>query len=118
MHQFLKKLPKRLAVVDQTNCSGCSGAPACASYCETVTMKKQVVDAIRLVTSPEGIYKMSVVEFDKCIGCGICVSICPWDAITMFGYEEAQEIATELTLAPYVEAPTEELATEEALQNP
>ena len=30
-HKFLKKPPKRLAVVDQNACSGCAGAPACVA---------------------------------------------------------------------------------------
>ena len=45
-NKFLKKPPKRLAVVDQHGCSGCANSPACVAFCETVTVKDQIVDAI------------------------------------------------------------------------
>ncbi len=100
-HRFLKKPPKRVAVVDQSSCSGCAGSPACQAYCETVTMKKEVIDAIRTVKSLESPFELSFVEFDKCIGCSLCAGVCPWDAITMYDYEEAMKVATELTLIRY-----------------
>ncbi len=100
-HKFLKKPPKQVAVVDQSSCSGCAGSPACQSYCETVTMKKEVVNAIRTVKSPESPFELCVVESDKCIGCALCAGVCPWDAITMYGYEEALMVTTELTLIRY-----------------
>ncbi len=100
-HKFLKKPPKRLAVVDQSGCSGCAGSPACQAYCETVTVKDNVVDAIRTVKSLESPFGLCVVELDKCIGCALCASVCPWDAITMYGYEEAMKATTKLTLVRY-----------------
>jgi Pyruvate/2-oxoacid:ferredoxin oxidoreductase delta subunit len=102
-HKFLPKPPKRLAVVDQTSCSGCAGSPACITYCETVTVKEKVVDAIRAVDWPGSPFELAVVEYDKCIGCGICAVVCPWDAITMYTYEEALKIAPDVTLVEYEE---------------
>jgi len=100
-HRFLKKPPKRVAVVDQSSCSGCAGSPACQAYCETVTVKNEVVDAIRTVKSPESPFELCFVEFDKCIGCALCVGVCPWEAITMHGYDEAAKVAPKLTLVRY-----------------
>ena len=111
-HKFLSKPPKRLAVVDQSCCSGCAGAPACQSYCETVEFKKKVVNAIRTVPSPEGPFELSVVEFDKCIGCGLCAGICPWGAITVYPYDEALKIAPLLTMAPHEAVADEASVTE------
>jgi ferredoxin len=100
-HKFLKKPPKRLAVVDQTACSGCAGSPACVSFCETVTVKELIVDAIRVVPAPENPFDLAVIEFDKCIGCALCVKACPWDAIAMHSFEEADAVAEAVTLVPY-----------------
>lgn len=100
-HRILPKPPKRLAVVDQNDCSGCAGSPACQSYCETVSYKKTIVDAIRAVPSPEHPFGLCVVELDKCIGCGLCATVCPWDAITMYLLNEALQVAAGLTLVAY-----------------
>jgi Pyruvate/2-oxoacid:ferredoxin oxidoreductase delta subunit len=118
-HKFLAKPPKRLAVVDQNSCSGCAGSPACVTYCETVTVKEKVVDAIRTVAWPGSPFELAVVEYDKCIGCAICVAVCPWDAITMYSYEEGLKVAPELTLVYHEEPEGEATAavpsvTEEA----
>jgi Na+-translocating ferredoxin:NAD+ oxidoreductase RNF subunit RnfB len=100
-HKFLKKPPKRLAVVDQANCTGCSGSPACVTFCETVTVKAQVVDAIRVVDAPQNPYELAVIEFDKCIGCALCAQVCPWDAITMYNHDEAVKVAPTVTIKTY-----------------
>lgn len=100
-NKFLKKPPKRLAVVDQHGCSGCANSPACVAFCETVTVKDQVVDAIRYVSSPDAPNNLAVIEYDKCIGCALCSEVCPWETITMFNFDEAWDAAADLTLVNY-----------------
>ena len=100
---FLKKPPKRLAVIDQNSCSGCANSPACVAFCETVTVKDAVVDAIRYVSSPELPNNLAIIEYDKCIGCALCAEVCPWEAITMYNFDEAWDVAPEVTLVPYSE---------------
>ena len=100
-NKFLKKPPKRLAVVDQNNCSGCANSPACVTFCETVTVKDAVVDAIRYVSSPELPNNLAIIEYDKCIGCALCAEVCPWEAITMYNFDEAWDAAPEVTLVAY-----------------
>ena len=100
-NKFLKKPPKRLAVIDQNSCSGCANSPACVAFCETVTVKDAVVDAIRYVSSPDAPNNLAVIEYDKCIGCALCAEVCPWEAITMYNFEEAWDVAARVTLVPY-----------------
>jgi len=99
-HKFLKKAPKRLAVVDQNMCSGCAGAPSCVSFCETVTVKDAVVDAIRVVRVEGHPFELAYIEFDQCIGCALCAQVCPWDAITMYDTPEAYRVLDGITLLP------------------
>lgn len=100
-HLFLKKPPKRLAVVDQNGCSGCANSPACVAFCETVTVKDQVVDAIRYVSSPDAPNNLAVIEYDKCIGCALCAEVCPWETITMYNFDEAFDASERETLIAY-----------------
>ena len=100
-NKFLKKPPKRLAVVDQSGCSGCANSPACVAFCETVTVKDQIVDAIRYVKSPDAPNNLAVIEYDKCIGCALCAEVCPWETITMHNFDEAWDAAAEVTQVSY-----------------
>ena len=100
-NQYLKKPPKRLAVVDQNSCSGCANSPACVAFCETVTVKDQVVDAIRYVSSPDAPNNLAIIEYDKCIGCALCAEVCPWEAITMYNFDEAWDAASQVTYVDY-----------------
>ena len=100
-NKFLKKPPKRLAVVDQTGCSGCANSPACVAFCETVTVKDKVVDAIRYVSSPDSPNNLAIIEYDKCIGCALCAEVCPWETIAMYNFEEAWEHMDDETVVQY-----------------
>jgi Fe-S-cluster-containing hydrogenase component 2 len=100
-NRYLKKPPKRLAVIDQTGCSGCANSPACVAFCETVTVKDQVVDAIRYVSSPDAPNNLAIVEYDKCIGCALCAEVCPWETITMHNFEDAWDAHPPVTLVEY-----------------
>ncbi len=100
-NKFLKKPPKRLAIVDQDGCSGCANSPACVAFCETVTVKDKIVDAIRYIRSPDGPNYLAVIEYDKCIGCALCAEVCPWETITMYNFEEAWEHVEDATNVPY-----------------
>ncbi len=100
-NKFLKKPPKRLAVVDQHGCSGCANSPACVAFCETVTVKDQIVDAIRYVKSTDHPNNLAVIEYDKCIGCALCAEVCPWETITMLNFDEAWDYAEQVTVVPY-----------------
>ena len=109
-HVFLPKNPKRLAIVDQTGCTGCAGSPACVTFCETVTVKKNVVDAIRVIKPGDGPFEVVYIELDKCIGCALCAEVCPWETIHMFFHKEGLERDDEFTFAAPegVNRPTEE----------
>ncbi len=100
-NRYLKKPPKRLAVIDHSSCSGCANSPACVAFCETVTVKDQVVDAIRYVASPDAPNNLAIVEYDKCIGCALCAEVCPWEAITMYNFEEAWDVHPQVTQVEY-----------------
>ncbi len=100
-NKFLKKPPKRLAVVDQNGCSGCANSPACVAFCETVTVKDAIVDAIRYISSPDLPNNVAVIEFEKCIGCALCAEVCPWETIKMCNFDEAWDYAEQVTLEPY-----------------
>ena len=101
-NKFLPKPPKRLAVIDQDACTGCAGAPTCVTFCETVTAGKgKYVDAIRLVDSPEKPFSICVVEYVKCIGCALCARVCPWDAITMYDFNDAWDIHKQVTVVDW-----------------
>jgi Na+-translocating ferredoxin:NAD+ oxidoreductase subunit B len=82
-----KKLPKRLAVIDTDNCTGCE---ACVAVCP--------VDCIhwhRFGTGVMGTESWCEIDWLRCIGCELCIrlprrkgdvwerKVCPWDAIQM-----------------------------------
>jgi formate hydrogenlyase subunit 6/NADH:ubiquinone oxidoreductase subunit I len=83
------KVPKTLAVIDQSGCTGCE---ACVQFCP--------VDCIELVPGPEfpDMNKFVEVDLDRCIGCKLCAKYCPWDTIHMVPNAEAEDKANEWTL--------------------
>ncbi len=84
-----KKAPPKLAVINQSGCTGCE---ACIVFCP--------VDCIEIVPGVEHAQFQQVVEVDylRCIGCSLCAKYCPWETIEMLPYEKALEEAPALTL--------------------
>ena len=84
-----KKQPPKLAVINQSGCTGCE---ACVVFCP--------VDCIEIVPKMGLAQFQQVVEVDlnRCIGCSLCAKHCPWDTISMLPYNEAVETAPSVTL--------------------
>jgi len=66
-----------------------------------VTVKDQIVDAIRYVKSPDHPNNLAVIEYDKCIGCALCAEVCPWETITLLNFDEAWDYADQVTVVAY-----------------
>jgi formate hydrogenlyase subunit 6/NADH:ubiquinone oxidoreductase subunit I len=77
-----KRLPKLLAVVHQSGCTGCE---VCIAGCP--------VDSIELVPGPNPANPQfqQTVEIDlaRCIGCQNCTQDCPWETIMMYENNDA-----------------------------
>jgi len=86
-----KKIPSydmthRVAVLDQDLCQPKKCGLECIKYCP---VNKSGADCI--VISEES--KKAQIDEDICNGCGICVKVCPFDAITIVNL--ASELATD-----------------------
>ena len=92
-----KKSPPKLAVIDQSGCTGCE---CCIVFCP--------VDCIEIVPGVQQAQMQQVVEVDlaRCIGCSLCAKYCPWDTIKMLPHDEAVKEAPSLTIASVCGQPT------------
>ena len=73
-----KVKPKRLAVVDEDNCTGCQ---VCIPFCPVDCIEPVPKDKYDDVPIPP-----VQVRFNECIGCQMCAKACSkltWDAIRM-----------------------------------
>lgn len=81
-----KKLPKNLAIIDSSNCTGCE---VCIEFCDFNAIVK--VNPFDL-DAPTGICQVVV---ENCVGCTLCTKACPWEVIQMFRIDDVKtEIET------------------------
>jgi electron transport complex protein RnfB len=90
-----KKVPKRLAVIDADNCTGCE---ACIEVCPVDCIEK-----VHPCAEAPGLQAWCEIDWDRCIGCELCVRlptkkadryellVCPWEAIRMVPTDEIVE---------------------------
>ena len=77
-------------VVDQAVCTGCL---QCYMYCPDGTVYKVEGDAGKTLVA---------IDYDFCKGCGICVTLCKFDALAMI--PESEALAAEAAAACESEA--------------
>ena len=111
-----KRAPKMIAVIDPEACFGAFACAICQAACP-------VADCIIEEQDQHGRWVCAVVV-DKCIGCGLCVTLgnptapqprdfgCPadYDAINMYGYEDVVKMLE--TEAAETEQPEETAAAD------
>jgi electron transport complex protein RnfB len=81
-----KKLPKKIAIINADNCTGCE---ACLEVCPVDCIQKIPGSTISVLQT------WCEIDVERCVGCDVCVHIpgkksdpydlvvCPWDAIEM-----------------------------------
>lgn len=80
------------------NHEACTGCLQCYLYCPDGAVYKTAASAHSVVRQNSGI----AIDYDFCKGCGICVRVCPADAIAMI--PEKQALAAEAAAAVTVPA--------------
>lgn len=95
-----KKVPKQLAVIWADRCTGCG---ACIEVCPVDCIVRIDPD----LATP-GMQGFCEVDWDRCIGCKLCIRIpkrksdpyrllvCPWEAIEMVPLEDLAEAAVRI----------------------
>lgn len=97
MKQYIRKnVPKQLAIVDQSACTGCL---ACVEVCP--------VDCIHEIKSDIAPQQFVSIDLSTCIGCELCVhttknpgyydiKVCPWNALEMVESSKAEMLQNQL----------------------
>ena len=106
-----KKVPKRLAVINADNCTGCE---SCIEVCP--------VDCISLNEEKWGVRGNQAwceIDLERCVGCEVCVQIpsaksnpytllvCPWDAIEMVNTENVAQVVAQIGGCQHTRIPEE-----------
>jgi ATP-binding cassette subfamily E protein 1 len=83
----------RIAIVDKDRCKPKKCRQECKRSCPVVRMGKLCIEVTP--TSP-----ISVISEDLCIGCGICVKKCPFEAITIINLPKSLDKDTTHRFGP------------------
>jgi Pyruvate/2-oxoacid:ferredoxin oxidoreductase delta subunit len=84
--QTKKRKPKLMAVVEESNCTGCL---VCVPFCPVDCIETVAVDKHENRPIPP-----VQIRFNECIGCQICARVCTqltWDAIRMLPIAEFEQ---------------------------
>lgn len=76
-------MPLRIAVLDRDNCSTKKCSMECMNYCPINRMEQECI-----IMGEKG---KPIISEELCVGCGICVHKCPFNAIFIVGLPEALE---------------------------
>mgnify|MGYP006273286361 CR=1 FL=1 len=71
----------RIAILDKDKCQPKKCAQECKKYCPRVRMGEEAI-----VIGSDG---KPIIDEDLCVGCGICIKKCPFDAISIINLPEA-----------------------------
>ncbi len=86
------------ALVDQDECTGCQ---ACEEICPMDAIKTDAIklnaikmDSIKIddIETDDKDNNISMVELDRCIGCGLCVTACEFEAISLTDKKDTEKM--------------------------